>query len=379
MRLHSHHRCFRCASSRRDGDCRFLHVGFSGPREFRCWQVHRCFTVWDKIASLAPYNNTSTILRWIQNSVSVFDFFQPFQGDYKGSTYNSALPPSQVFPNSYSCKPFAQFISDTIMQRLATGAISVWGKVHQVAPPHLVMPLTVEASKPRLCNDNRFLNLWIKDTPFRLDSLTYIPRYVPPSFQSVCDDKSGYDHVFLTPESRTFFGFQRAGWYFVSNTIPFGWKSSAYIYHTIGLLASHYFRSISIPCSLYIDDRHVGELLRPDGSAYLQFESEHERSFARASSAIFLVCLTLQQLGYCLSRHKSILVPRQVVPYLGFSVDSKSRHSCYRKKSEKNFFFFCSLNFLLQLKSNAVDVKTLQRFAGECLSFAIAVRCPPIH
>ena len=92
--------------------------------------------------------------------------------------------------------------------------------------------------------------------PFKLDSLAGLPRYVfPSSFQSVCDDKSGYDHVLLSPESRPYFGFEWGGWYFTSNTIPFGWKASAYIYHSIGLLASPYFRSLRIPCSLYIDDR----------------------------------------------------------------------------------------------------------------------------
>ena len=126
------------------------------------------------------------------------------------------------------------------------------------------MSLTVEPAKPRLCNDNRFLILCIKDTPFHLDSITALPRYVSPSsFQSVCDDKSLYDHVLFTPSSRTYFGFKWAGWYFFSNTIPFGWKSSAYVYHSTGLLASHYFRSVSIPCSLYIDDLHTGELKLP--------------------------------------------------------------------------------------------------------------------
>ena len=113
----------------------------------------------------------------------------------------------------------------------------------------------------RLCNDNRFLKLWTRDVPFKLDSLAGLPRFVfPSSFQSVCDDKSGYDHVLLSPESRPYFGFEWGGWYFTSNTIPFGWKASAYVYHSIGLLASHYFRSLRIPCSLYIDDRHTGEM-----------------------------------------------------------------------------------------------------------------------
>ena len=80
--------------------------------------------------------------------------------------------------------------------------------------------------------------------PFKLDSLAGLPRFVfPSSFQSVCDDKSGYDHVLLSPESRPYFGFEWGGWYFTSYNIPFGWKASACVYHSIGLLASHYFRS----------------------------------------------------------------------------------------------------------------------------------------
>ena len=178
------------------------------------------------------------------------------------------------------------------------------------------MPLTVEPTKPRLCNDNRFLNPWVKDTPFNLDSISSLPRYVSPSsFQSVCDDKSGYDHVFLSPPSRSYFGFQWAGWYFVSNIIPFGWKSSAFIYHSIGLFASNYFRSQSIPCFLYIDDRHAGELKLPILTlSYALFTSDRARSFALPSSASFIVCLTLVSLGYYINLAKSILVPRQVVP-----------------------------------------------------------------
>ena len=157
-----------------------------------------------------------------------------------------------VFQNSVSCKPYVKFMSDTIVNRLASGAISIWGKVGEVAPPHLVMPLTVEPSKPRLCNDNRFLNLWIKDSPFKLDSRAALPGNVSAnSYQSVCDDKSGYDHLLVTSDSRTFFGFQWAGWYFVSNTIPFGWKASAYIYHSTGLFFFTLF-SISLYSMLFI-------------------------------------------------------------------------------------------------------------------------------
>ena len=166
------------------------------------------------------------------------------------------------------------------------------------------MPLTIGLSKPRLCNDNRFLNLWIADRPFQLDNLRDVMRYTPlDSFQTICDDKSGYDHIILSQSSRKYFSFQWGGWFFTSNSIPFRWKSSAYIYHTTGLLASHYFRSLGIPCSLYIDDRHTGQLHLPSqvaSTAYKNFRSQRDKFFALANAAIFVVCYTLVSLGYFL-------------------------------------------------------------------------------
>ena len=137
-----------------------------------------------------------------------------------------------------------------------------------MVPPRLVMPLTVEPSKPRLCNDNRFLNLWIADRPFPLDHLQQLPLYVvKDAYQTLCDDKSGHDNILLAPSSRTYFDFEWNWWFFTGNTIPFGWKLSAFVYHSTGLLVSHYFRSIGIPCSLYIvDDRHSSQILPRDSS-----------------------------------------------------------------------------------------------------------------
>ena len=346
-------------------------LAFKDPDSFVAGNLHNHFQAWERIANIAPFDLSPKILLWIKNCVDVQDFFQPFKGQYRGENFDSTLPPHRIFPNAPSCKPFAQFISDTIIDRLRTGAISLWGRVGEVPPPLLVMPLTVEPSKPRLCNDNRFLNLWIRDMPFQLDSLLGLSRYVfPSSFQSVCDDKSGYDHVLLTPESRPYFGFQWGGWYFTSNTIPFGWKSSAYIYHSIGLLASHYFRSLLIPCSLYIDDRHTGEIqLSPKASGYASLSSDADRSFARACSAIFVVCYTLVGLGYFIGLKKSHLVPKQVVPYLGFLVDSVQQ--AFLLIEEKKQKFLSLLRSVLS--SPSTDLKTLQRLSGKCISFSLAV------
>jgi hypothetical protein len=66
------------------------------------------------------------------------------------------------------------------------------GRLAECEPPHLVLPLTVEPTKPCLCHDERFLNLWIRDLPFKLDYISDLPGYVLPGhFQTVFDDKNG--------------------------------------------------------------------------------------------------------------------------------------------------------------------------------------------
>ena len=131
---------------------------------------------------------------------------------------------------------FSQFISDTIIQWVTAGVIAVWGPVDLVASPYLVLPLTVEPTKPRLCHDERYLNLWIRDLPFKLDHLCDLPRYVlPHHFQTTFDDKNGYQHMLLHSPSQAYFGFQWQG--FVFRTLPFGWKASAFI-------TSSFFRTL---------------------------------------------------------------------------------------------------------------------------------------
>ena len=106
------------------------------------------------------------------------------------------IPQTAFFPNSKSCQGFEEFISATIIDRVRNGSLLVWRKVNDVQPPYLVIPITVEPSEPRMCHDERFLNLWIRDLPFLLDYITSLPRYVFKShYQTTFDDKSGYDHI----------------------------------------------------------------------------------------------------------------------------------------------------------------------------------------
>ena len=185
---------------------------FGDADRFQAGELHHHASRWNTLLDALTDERFSEVRDWINNGVDVTKFFRPFKGSYKGKNYECSSPPPCILPNHPSCKPFASFISNTLQDCLRSSAISLWGKVGECFPPHFVLPLTVEPSKPRLCNNDRFLNFWIENRPFSLDSVQHLPKYVDKGFyQSVCDDKSGYDHINLHPTSRTYFGFQWGG------------------------------------------------------------------------------------------------------------------------------------------------------------------------
>ncbi|CAB3996885.1 Hypothetical predicted protein [Paramuricea clavata] len=264
---------------------------FRDPDHFRAGKLHNHVNECETLLDDTPTPQQNRVLTWIRGKVSIFEYFRPF----KGQTYDSARPPPAQFKNNPLCQQFADFVSNTLLQHVQTGAVSLLGRIEDVAPPYLVLPLTIEPTKPRLCHDVRFLNLWMTDIPFKLDSVTHLPQYVPKdTYQTVLDDKSGYDHLLLTEASETYFA---------------------------------------------------------------------------AQSAIFIVAYYLVWLGYFLGLSKSISNPSQIVPYLGFLLDSveKAFH-LIPWKQEKFLELLCSV-----LTHSTVSVKTLQRLAGKCISFSLAV------
>ena len=101
-----------------------------------------------------------------------FSVFPAFARTFKGQTYDSPCPPPRLFHNNRSCKPFTEFVRCTLLDHLNTWTISLIGRLGCDPLPHLVLPLTIELNKPRLCHDACFLNLWIVDHLFKLVVIT---------------------------------------------------------------------------------------------------------------------------------------------------------------------------------------------------------------
>ncbi|CAC5355582.1 unnamed protein product [Mytilus coruscus] len=227
---------------------------FPDPCNVIAGSIHNNKHVWVKIIE----ESNSEVLNWVNNYVDIHDFMQPFKGMFWGVQYDDVYPPSRQFNNAGNCQEHIDFINDEITSRLQSGAGTLLGKVGEVQPPHIVSPITIEPTKPRLCINLMYLNSFMKDTPFNLDTLVDVPKTVRKgSFLTKLDDTSGYGNIFVTESSRHLLGFEWGGYFFSCNTLPFGWKNSASIYHTLNLQGISFIRSKSISCLLYIDDRLI--------------------------------------------------------------------------------------------------------------------------
>ena len=130
---------------------------FGNPDNFVAGQLHQDIYTWESIFGDSPTHQL--ISDWITNKVDVERFVVPFRGKFRGVFYDCPFPPTKVFPNNPSCKKYAAFISETLLQRTEVGAVLVWGQVGKAEPPYIVLPFTVKPSQPLLCQDARFLNL----------------------------------------------------------------------------------------------------------------------------------------------------------------------------------------------------------------------------
>ena len=60
----------------------------------------------------------------------------------------------------------------------------------------VILPLTIEPKKPRLIHDAQYLNLFLKDVPFSMDSVGKIPQAGwLGMFMFLVDHKSGYHYM----------------------------------------------------------------------------------------------------------------------------------------------------------------------------------------
>ena len=302
--------------------------------------------------------------------MDIYPFFKHFKGSFRGTNYDCNIPPPTIIPNHSSCQEHAEEIVVHLEERLANGSLELLGRVGEVTPPRLVMPLVMVTGpkKNRLCHDERFLNLFMTKASFSLETLPQIPTILPEgALMANCDEKSAYDGVSLTPASRDFFGVQFGGWFMRYTTLPFGWSLSPYIYQTIGMAVTSFLRGQGITTLQCLDDRFIGPMFTSEEAPISAWE--------RTYNATTCTIATLSALGYTLALEKSVLSPSNELRFLGFNVHSDSRQFSIPEDKLESFQEFRDSI----LRRETVHVKTLQKLMGKCISFSNCVPAAKLY
>ena len=136
------------------------------------------------------------------------------------------------------------------------------------------------------------------------------------------------------------------------------------------MAATSYIRSLGVPCSQYIDDRHVGQLQLP-----FSYHNPHFSHSQLANMAAFITCAVLISLGYFIGLTKSCFEPSTAVRFLGYICDSTFQ--AFILPEDKKVTFAKLRDEIL--KNNSVSLKNLQKFAGKTTSFALVVPAAKLY
>ena len=314
---------------------------------------------------LKNHPQKSTLLQWIEG-VKIEEFLNSFTDtEFQGIKLHSYYPSSQSFPN-YVPEEFEDFMDNTVQEWVSTGALQDWETVRvpgEPVVPTVVSPLGVEPSKPRALWDGRFVNEFCRDIPFSMDNASKVSEIAwQDAYFFKLDHKNGYQHVPLHRSSWKYFGIFWKGKYYVFAVLPFGWKSSPVVYHTLTESVAMYIRSLGIPMLVWIDDMF--------GMTQLQFKrNQDEQQFQSALRSMVVTTHVLFLAGYFLGIPKCFLIPEQVMTYLGIDCDSKKMRFIV-PEDRRNKYIALLQQLLAQTSVSYADI---ERMVGKLVSLECAV------
>lgn len=321
---------------------------------------------WEKYI-LHEHPNRDQFVSFLRDGVGLYDMLLPqFRGTSVDQPFNPDRFRGAVFRNRIPAS-FTDFVDSEITSLASLGCIARWSEVRGPggpARPRLILPLSVEESKPRLIYDARQLNACIKDFPFSMDTVGRVAGVASEScFMTSLDDKAAFHHILLRPSSWPLFGFTYKGVDYVWRVLPFGFKPSPWVYHTLADAKGAFLRSKGVPALVYLDD-----------SLLCNFRVTHGKAprvqWLAAAEATFVAMLVAFFCGAFLSIKKCDFKPTRLQKYLGIWCDSTT--ATFRVPQDK----LDKLHQRLQdaLASNSVSFETLRSVAGQAMSMSVAIR-----
>ena len=337
---------------------------FRSTEAFKPCNLKEHLEFWEE-EILRDHPNKANILKWLVG-VKIEDFLQSFtEGVFQGIQMHSFYPETQEFHN-YVPQEFEGFIDATVKEWELLGMLKKWDDVRKPGDPPtpvVVSPLGVEPSKPRALWDGRYVNKFCRDLPFAMDNATKVAEVAwEGAYFFKIDHKSGYHHVPLHESSWKYFGVFWKGTYYVFAVLPFGWKASPFIYHSITEAVAMYCRSLGIPMVVWIDDM-LGMTERRCRAA------SDENQFQSALRAMVVVSIILFKAGYFLGLPKCKLIPERVMTYLGIECDSI--RSKFSVPEERILKYVPLLQGLVARK--CLSFSEMERIVGKLVSLECAV------
>ena len=235
------------------------------------------------------------------------------------------------------------------------------GLIREVSSrPHVVNPLTFSTAKNkhRLILDLRHVNKQVVDSNIKFEDWKVVKQYLSTNcFGFVFDKKSGYHHIDIFNEHQQYLGFSwKLGGvtkFFVFTVLPFGLKSSGYIFTKVVRPLVKHWRKKGIKVVVYLDDGFG----LADNKNTCKMHSDLVKSDLIAS-------------GFIPNRDKCHWTPTQKLEWLGFiwNLDICKLNIPDRKKND----LIELVNIILN-SSCKVKVRLLAKAAGKIIAFTPAL------
>lgn len=316
---------------------------------------------------LRDHPHRDQFLSFLRDGVGLHDLLLPeFRGPSVDQPFNPDRFQGAVFRNRIPSE-FTDFVDSEISSLVLLGCIAKWSDVRGPGGPdrpRLIMALSVEESKPRLIYDARPLNACIRDFPFSMDTVARVAGIASEDcFMTSLDDKAAFHHILLRPSSWPLFGFSYRGVDYVWRVLPFGFKPSPWVYHTLADAKGGFLRSKGVPALAYLDDSLLCNYRLTHGKA-------PRVQWLAAAEATFVAMLVSFFCGAFLSIKKCDFKPTHLQKYLGIWCDSTT--ATFRVPQDK----LDKLHERLQgaLKAHTVSFETLRSVTGQAMSMSVAIR-----
>jgi hypothetical protein len=164
------------------------------------------------------------------------------------------------FQNYQSVYKHLTFVIGAVENLVVAGTAHLYGPGE--GKPKVVNPLGVALNgvNERLVLNGMYINSYMANHPFKYECLRDILTFLQKAgFVSSWDLKSGYFHVHIHPDYRTYFGFKIGSAYLHFNGVCFGWMHACYVFTVVMQKIFIEVRARAIPVLSYIDDGLTGD------------------------------------------------------------------------------------------------------------------------